>query len=77
LTRPRREDSPLSFQVDCTTLARLGLRHVPDTRLLYQADADRYVVQWRTERAWANQCQEFVMTLRDGSEHSVLFQFVR
>ena len=69
------EDSPLTFQVDCTTHERLGLRNVPATRLRYQARADRYVVQWRTERAWAGQCREFVLTLRDGSEHMALFRF--
>jgi hypothetical protein len=50
---------------------------VPDTRLRYQTGAARYVVSWRTEKAWAGQCREFVLTLRDGSDHTALFRFAR
>src|SRR5262249_8840939 len=41
---------------------------------LHYADGE-YVYVWKTNKAWANTCRKFVLTLKDGTQHTALFQF--
>jgi hypothetical protein len=43
--------------------------------LTYDADTDRYVYVWKTEKSWAKSCRQLTLTLSDGSIHTALFKF--
>ena len=41
----------------------------------YDRSTDEYVFAWKTDKAWAGTCRVFVLGLRDGTIHTVTFQF--
>jgi uncharacterized membrane protein len=47
------------------TVSRSGLHH----------GAGRYIYVWKTKKAWAGTCREFVLELKDGTRHSARFKF--
>jgi hypothetical protein len=48
---------------------------VASTLLSYDAASGRYTFLWRTQKAWAGTCRQFVMTLADGTSHTAMFSF--
>jgi hypothetical protein len=42
--------------------------------LSYDAATGQYTYVWKTEKAWAGSCRRLTLKLRDGSEHSALFE---
>jgi len=40
------------------------------SQLTYDARADRYTYVWKTQKAWAKQTGQFILTLSDGTTHS-------
>ena len=73
--------SPASRQIDCATKAPLGPLEATQTpgwdSLSYVGYLDRYYYPWKTQKAWAGTCREFVLTLTDGTSHSVYLRFVK
>lgn len=45
--------------------------------LRYRTRKDRYVFWWRTKRAWAGSCRQFLLKLDDGSLYRAEFRFER
>jgi predicted outer membrane repeat protein len=43
--------------------------------LAFDAETNRYVYVWKTDRRWSGQCGTLRVTLSDGSEHTALFRF--
>jgi len=43
--------------------------------LAYDAATDQYVYVWKTDKAWASTCREFVLHLKDGSTRTAIFAF--
>lgn len=41
----------------------------------YDAATGRYQYVWKTSKAWAGQCREFVLTLDDGTVQTARFAF--
>jgi hypothetical protein len=48
-----------------------------DGTLSYNASSDRYTFLAATPKAWAGTCHDFVMTLRDGTNHRARFTFTK
>jgi hypothetical protein len=44
--------------------------------LVFRRRTARYVFLWRTERAWAGTCRQFMLRLKDGTVHRADFEFV-
>lgn len=74
-------ETPTSATFDCstgtptgqpeptTTLGNIGLIHIPPIGF--------YSYPWRTQRAWAQTCRTFTLTLDDGTYRSAAFEFRR
>lgn len=45
--------------------------------LSYDAATDTYRYVWKTNKAWANTCRQFVLGLNDGTFHSANFKFTK
>jgi hypothetical protein len=45
--------------------------------LSYKASGDRYTYLAVTAKSWAGSCRDFVLTLRDGTEHRARFTFTK
>jgi hypothetical protein len=43
--------------------------------LSYDPITDTYTYVWKTSKAWAGSCREFIVKLNDATEHVVLFSF--
>jgi hypothetical protein len=43
--------------------------------LRYDATTDTYVLNWKTDPAWAGTCRELTLSLIDGTTHSATFAF--
>lgn len=41
------------------------------------AAADQYIYIWKTEKAWAGTSRQFVIKLKDGTDHKANFSFTR
>ncbi len=71
---------PASQPVSCATLAPLGplspTRPQGASGLFYQPIAKTYMYLWTTNLSWAGTCRKFVMTLNDGSTHTMYVRFV-
>jgi hypothetical protein len=70
---------PRSRQYPCGSSAGLvggtptvGVGH---HKIHYSRDRNVYIYLWRTDRAWAGQCRQFVLKLADGSYHRADFRF--
>jgi hypothetical protein len=44
--------------------------------LVFRRRSARYVFLWRTERAWAGSCRQFMLRLKDGTVKRADFEFV-
>jgi len=70
--------SPSTIEVSCTTGVAIGSA-VPlspsDYELRYQSGPDRYMLRWKTDRAWSRTCRQLTLSLIDGSTHVALFNF--
>jgi hypothetical protein len=73
-------NSPGSKAVACT------LTNVDDieqtvsaggSELTYDPTTDVYTYVWKTDKSWSGTCRELVVSLRDGSAHSALFNFTK
>ncbi|MGJ7442978.1 PxKF domain-containing protein, partial [Aquipuribacter sp. MA13-6] len=60
---------PVQFAV--TTPTELQAR----TQLRYNRGQDAYFYLWDTDEEWAGTCREFVVTLVDGTQHTVDVRF--
>jgi hypothetical protein len=71
---------PASQPVSCATLAPIGplspTRPQGASGLFYQPIAKTYMYLWTTNVSWAGTCRRFVMTLNDGSTHTMYVRFV-
>lgn len=73
--------SPGSQPTSCTSTANLDT--VEETAansnggLAYDATSDRYQYVWKTDKAWAGTCRQFVLRLTDGSAHTASFRFAK
>jgi len=38
-------------------------------------NTDHFMYNWKTDKAWAGSCRQFIVSLNDGSSHSLTFQF--
>ena len=45
--------------------------------LSYDPTTDQYTYVWKTNKAWANSCRQFVVQLNDGTFHRANFKFTR
>ncbi len=66
--------------IDCSGLEALGDNPVNAEKagasgLHYDAVAQQFVFNWKTDRGWAKTCREIVLSLADGSTYSAPFQF--
>ena len=43
--------------------------------LTYDATTDQYTYVWKTDPAWAGQCRQLNVTLKDGTSHIARFKF--
>jgi hypothetical protein len=72
---------PKSQQIACNSPAEVPGDATADSarpqRLKYRPRRDRYVFLWKTKRAWAGTCRQFVLGLDDGSGHRANFHFRR
>jgi hypothetical protein len=70
---------PKSEQVDCNSIEPVD--GVEETRtagasgLTYDPATGQYTYVWKTDKAWAGTCRQFVIQLVDGSYHRVKFEF--
>ncbi len=71
--------SPTSWQTSCDYSADTSLVEETETAgnstLTYDAAADEYKYIWKTEKSWAGQCRQLIVTLKDGTTHFANFQF--
>jgi hypothetical protein len=75
--------TPQSRQIDCATKEPIGAFAPAEPPswggLSYQAYTERYSYPWKPPRDndYAGTCREFVLTLSNGSSHSVWLEFVK
>jgi hypothetical protein len=67
--------SPVSVQIDCSTLAPIGPEQATrsDTGLVWSTD--KYQYDWKTLKSWKGTCRQLVLRLDDGSVHVADFRF--
>jgi YVTN family beta-propeller protein len=70
---------PTVTQINCSTSAPVSTGTMADTAggsgLQYDSSTGTYTYVWKTSKAWAVTCQQFNLTLNDGSSHLAIFQF--
>ncbi len=70
---------PISRQIACDSSAPLDDIEQTVTaggsNLSYDATSDQYSYVWKTNKAWAGTCRQFVVILKDGSIHTANFKF--
>ena len=72
---------PAVQQVDCSTGVPVNSSTLTDadtsgsSGLQYDASTGTYTYVWKTDKAWAGTCQQFILGLNDGSTHTATFQF--
>lgn len=70
---------PKSQQVACSSTAPVdGIEETVTaggSSLHYDSGADRYNYVWKTDKAWAGTCRQFVLKLKDGSSQRANFKF--
>lgn len=71
--------SPTSVPVTCETGAVLAEVETTSTAgsssLSYDAAKGTYTYVWKTDKAWANSCRMFRLTLDNGTVHAALFKY--
>lgn len=73
--------SPSSRPIACDSQAPVG-QDTPtvtagNSSLTYSPGEDRYNYVWKTDKAWAGQCRELDLHLRDGTNHTAIFKMLR
>lgn len=70
---------PTATQVNCSTSAPVNTSTLTDTAggsgLQYDAGSGTYTYVWKTAKAYSGTCQQFTLTLTDGTTHTADFQF--
>jgi YVTN family beta-propeller protein len=72
---------PAVRQVSCSTGDPVNSSTLTDadtsgnSGLQYDASTETYTYAWKTDKAWAGTCQQFILGLNDGSTHTATFQF--
>jgi YVTN family beta-propeller protein len=72
---------PAVQQVSCSTGDPVNSSTLTDadtsgnSGLQYDASTETYTYVWKTDKAWAGTCQQFILGLNDGSTHTATFQF--
>jgi len=70
---------PISKQIACDSHAPLSdieqTVTAGNSSLSYNASGNQYNYVWKTDKAWAGTCRQFVMILKDGSIHTANFSF--
>lgn len=72
---------PAVRQVSCSTgdpvnsSTRTDAGTSGNSGLQYDASTKTYTYVWKTDKAWAGTCQQFILGLNDGSTHTATFQF--
>ena len=70
---------PATQQVNCSTGVPVNSSTISDAATAgasgLQDDSGSYTFVWKTSKAWAGTCQEFILGLNDGSTHTATFQF--
>jgi len=73
--------SPKSERIACdSSLPVDGIEEmvtVEASGLSYDASIDQYRYVWKTDKAWAGTCRQFVLQLADGTYHRTNFTFTR
>jgi X-Pro dipeptidyl-peptidase len=70
--------TPRSHNINCSTGAATGVG-TPVTgpsSLAYSASTGQYTYTWETAKSWKGTCREFLLTLNDGTLHTLRFRFV-
>ena len=75
--------SPMATPPPRRSPATLGCQRVPveetlsanESSLTYDASSDQYTYAWKTNKAWAGNCRQLVVKLKDGTEHLANFEF--
>ncbi len=80
-------NSPYSRLVDCNSLKTVNpsgpvtprptpvAAFTPAGQSMSANDNGRYTYPWKTDKAWAGTCREFVLTLDNGFQHRAYFKF--
>lgn len=73
------EGSPTSVPVACDTGAPVAEVETTTTAgsssLSYDVASRTYTYVWKTDKAWADSCRMFELTLTDGSKHTAVFKY--
>lgn len=71
--------SPTATQINCASGVPVNTGTLTDTAggsgLQYNSSTGSYTYVWKTSKAWTGTCQQFTLTLTDGSSHTANFQF--
>jgi hypothetical protein len=71
--------SPTATQVNCSSGAPVNPATMTDTAggsgPQFDSSTGTYTYVWKTSKAWAGTCQQFSLTLNDGTSHTAVFQF--
>ncbi len=70
--------SPSSVGVPCPTVGTFDPVETTTTSpsgLHYDASSGQYTYAWKSDKAWAGTCRQFILRLVDGTSHTALFQF--
>ena len=70
---------PISEPIACDSTASAdGIEQTVtagSSSLSYSVDSDQYTYIWKTEKAWAKTCRQFVLRLKDGMAYRANFKF--
>ncbi len=70
---------PTATQVSCSTGTPVNTATLTDTAggsgLQYDSSTGTYTYVWKTLKSWSGTCQQFNLTLTDGTSHTAIFTF--
>ena len=70
--------SPTTGVISCSSVTVVDQVESTTTNtpgLTYDPAADQYIYVWKTQSAWKGTCRQFMLNLKDGTQHIALFQF--
>ncbi len=71
-------DSPTSAAIACSGGQTSDIEQTVtagNSSLNYDPVTDQYIYVWKTRKIWAGTCQQFILTLNDGTVHQADFEF--
>jgi hypothetical protein len=71
---------PASIKVDCDAAPTDAIEQTVTaggSSLSYDSVADQYNYVWKTDKAWAGTCRQFVLKLDDGTYHQANFKLTK